>query len=204
MNPLFESLQLPTITQHTPLTTEQERVRDLKDLVWSKIPNHLTKRPLNPTYARLVSDFDWEYSWLLLGPTGNGKSTAVAYLIQRLLREAKTDDLAFQRAKSIFWTRADMLTSAGRDESDLASHKILHRAEHAKLLVLDDLADASKTVYRVIQARYDKPKPHPIIVTSGELNPESFARRVGGEAIPRWIIECGGVRKGVVLGVTKK
>jgi DNA replication protein DnaC len=177
-----------------------EREAQLKQLVWDKIPKHLSVRPLSPTYEQLVSDFNWKHSWLLLGRTGNGKSTACVHLVRRLVNEgvAAGGD-KFKLAKSIFWTRADFITRSG-SRDDLQAHQILHRAEHAKLLILDDLAEASKTLLGVLQARYDNPDPHPLVVTSGALNVRELEEKCKGEAVVRWILEAGGVEPGVVLG----
>lgn len=199
MNQLIESLKLPERVEPVAETAESQRGKELVERVWSKVPNHLWKRPLKPEYSALVREFNWTYSFLLLGATGNGKTTAAIHLVRRLLKEGKVDEEAFVRAKSIFWARADAITSAGKGD-ELHNHQVLHRAANARLFILDDLAEASKTIYKVIQARYDNPDPRPIIVTSGASNEKDFASRVGGDAILRWIIECGGVRRGVILG----
>ncbi len=178
-------------------TDRQDRSRKLAELVWAHVPNHLAKQPCRPAYARLVSEFDWRSSWILLGRTGAGKSTACVHLVRELLRRGRDNDGEdFVRAKSIFWTRADAITRAGgRDDEE--SFKLLHRAEHSRLMVLDDLASASKTMLGVIQQRYDAGRP--MVVTSGAHTMAEFRELVGGDAVTRWILECGGVRKGTFL-----
>lgn len=184
----------------TTTSDAESRFEMLRAHVWDKIPKHLVRRQVNPTFRRLVDEFDWQYSWLLLGPTGAGKSTACVHLVRRLLSEGRANGgKQFSMAKSIFWTRADAITHAGGND-ELWAHQLLHRAEQAKLLIIDDLADASKTLLRVLQARYDNPDPRPMVVTSGALNARELQQRLQGEAVVRWILESGGVRKGVILG----
>lgn len=174
-----------------------ERGRQLKDLVWDKIPKHLIGQPINPRYSPIVSRFDWGSSWVLLGETGAGKSTACVHLVRELLRRGKANGgKDFDLAKSIFWTRADAITRAGGSDDNEAG-KLLHRAEWAKLMILDDLAAPSKTLLGVIQQRYDRGLP--IVATCGAMTRGLFTELVGGEAVKRWISECGKVRKGIVL-----
>lgn len=174
-----------------------ERGRQLKTLVWDKVPKHLVKQALNPRYAAMVTRFDWGHSWVLLGETGAGKSTACVHLVRELLRRGKTNGgQDFDLAKSIFWARADAITRAGGSDDDEAG-KLLHRAEWAKLMVLDDLSAPSKTLLGVIQQRYDRGLP--IVATCGAMTRGLFTELVGGEAVKRWISECGKARKGIVL-----
>jgi hypothetical protein len=180
-------------------TPDRVRADQLRERVWRQIPKHLIDRPLKPEFQRLVDEFDWTHSFLLLGHTGAGKSTACVHLVRRLLRDGvKQGGTAFDRAKSIFWTRADTITRAGVG-AELSDHQLLHRAKHAKLVIIDDMAEASKTMLGVLQARYDSPDPRPMVVTSGAVDVSELERRLGGEAVVRWILDCGGVKHGVVL-----
>jgi hypothetical protein len=196
--PAFEAINLPKpATFASPEDPAQERGRRLVELVWDKIPKHLVRQPVRPEFAPLLQRWEWGVSWVLLGQTGSGKSTACVHLIRELLRRGKVNGGEdFARAKSIFWTRSDAVTQAG-GRDDEHSHKLLHRAEFSRLMVLDDVADPSKTLLRIIQQRYDAQRP--LIVTCGALDQKSFVNAVGGEAVARWILECGGVRKGVML-----
>lgn len=181
-----------------PTTEEDERRAKLRELVWERVPRHLVKQPCHPQYRKLIDRWEWGVSWVLLGQTGAGKSTACVHLVRHLLRIGVAnggDD--FLRAKSIFWTRADAITKAGGADTDEAA-KLLHRAEYSRLMILDDLAAPSKTLLGVIQARYDHQRP--IIATCGALNAKQFIETVGGEAVSRWILECGGIRHGIILG----
>jgi hypothetical protein len=174
-----------------------ERGRKLKELVWDHIPKHLIGQPLNLRYAPLVSRFDWGSSWILLGETGAGKSTACVHLVRELLRRGKVNGgKDFELAKSIFWARSDAITKAGGSDENEAG-KLLHRAEWAKLMILDDLATPSKTLLGVIQQRYDRGLP--IVATSGAMTRGQLTELVGGDAVKRWLLECGKARKGQVL-----
>ncbi|MBK9945630.1 MAG: hypothetical protein IPP12_00385 [Nitrospira sp.] len=180
-----------------PEDESMERGRKLKELVWDKIPKHLVKQALSPRYAAMVTRFDWGHSWVLLGETGAGKSTACVHLVRELLRRGKTNGgQDFDLAKSIFWARADAITRAGGSDHD-EDGKLLHRAEWAKLMVLDDLSAPSKTLLGVIQQRYDRGLP--IVATCGAMTRGQFTELVGGDAVKRWISECGKARKGIVL-----
>lgn len=199
LRPAFEAFNLPRPTRLADSESEAKvRARKLGELVWSRVPRHLAQQPVRPEYQSLIDSWDWQSSWVLLGKTGAGKSTACVHLVRELLRRGRDNGgQDFARAKGIFWTRADAVTVAGgRDDED--AHKLLHRAEYSRLMILDDLASPSKTMLGIIQARYDASRP--LVVTSGTLTPRAFAESVGGKAVTRWILECGGVRKGSFLG----
>lgn len=180
-----------------PESDEAARGRTLKELVWDKIPNRLRHYPLHDEFKPLVEKFNWDgVSWVLFGPTGSGKTTACVHLVRELLRRGKVNGGAdFERAKGIFWTRADAVISAGEDKTDQGA-KLLHRAEFSKLMILDDVASSGKALTRVMQARYDNARP--VIVTSGALNAGDFSKMAGGDAIVRWFLECG-AQRGMVL-----
>lgn len=180
-----------------PEGVEVERRRKLKELVWDRIPKRLIEQPIREEFRSLVDSFDWGVSWILLGHTGSGKSTACVHLVRELLRRGVTHGgKDFDAAKGIFWTRADEITAAGAEKTDEAT-KLIHRAQHSKLMILDDVSEAQKTLLRVIQQRYDRGKP--VIVTSGALSAKELSEKVGGDAVVRWLLECGGARKGVIL-----
>jgi len=179
-------------------TEAKARSRILRDLVWDKTPKHLLNQPVRSQFRPLLDDWQWGVSWVLLGPTGAGKSTACVHLVRTLLQQGRDDGgEAFARAKSIFWTRADSVTAAGGQSTEEAA-LLLRRAEYSRLMILDDLAVPSKTLLRVIQQRYDARRP--LVVTSGARTAEQFQELVGGEAVTRWILDCGGIRKGAFLG----
>ncbi|MBK9496868.1 MAG: ATP-binding protein [Xanthomonadales bacterium] len=190
-----ENWGLPSVVVPVPENYEQEeRKRRLTDLVWAHVPKHLIGRTMNDGFRPLLTKFDWTSSFVLLGPTGSGKSTACVHLVAELLKRGKVNGgKDYEFARSIFWTRADVITKAGGSDEDEAA-KLLHRAEWSRLMILDDIATPSKTLLGVIQQRYDRGRP--MIVTSGALNPKGFSELVGGEAVTRWILECGGKRKG--------
>jgi hypothetical protein len=180
-----------------PESDEQARRQVLREVVWDHIPNRLREHPLREEFKPLVNSFELGLSWVLLGPTGSGKSTACVHLVRELLRRGvENGGSDFELAKGIFWTRADAITAAGADKGDQA-WKLLHRAQHSKLMVLDDIAETSKTLLRVIQQRYDAGRA--LVVTSGALDANDLRDRVGGDAPVRWMLECGQGRRGVIL-----
>ncbi len=198
---LSNVIALPQRAEWTPITKAEEerteRATVLRERVWERIPKHLSRFELAPAFRRFVNEFDPKVSAVLIGPTGSGKSTACVHLVQSLLRKGRDNGGAeYQFARGIFWTRTDSLTVAGGSDSDDAT-KLLHRAEYCKLLILDDLSSPSKTVLRIIQERYDHQRP--MVATNGSTNARQLQESVGGEAVLRWILECGGLKRGPVF-----
>lgn len=143
---------------------------------------------------------------LICGPTGVGKSLALALVLRRLMRaeaaqrydaadDYTRDNLALV-CRDHVWTRAQDLpvarlqTRLGDGEAELVS-----RALAADLLVLDDLgwesqrAGAADVVLEVLAARYDAGSP--TLVTSG-LQLAAVRERYG-DALIRRICEAGGL-----------
>ncbi len=195
-------LHLPDRNEEwTPITKAEEeraeRATVLRERVWDRIPKHLSKFSSSAEFRPFVDNFDRGVSAILIGPTGSGKSTACVHLVQSLLRKGRDNGgTDYEFARGIFWTRTDSLTVAGGSDSDDAA-KLLHRAEFCKFLILDDLASPSKTVLRVIQERYDHQRP--MVATNGSTNTRQLQESVGGEAVLRWILECGGLKRGSVF-----
>jgi DNA replication protein DnaC len=185
-----------------PESDEEVRRRVLTELVWNNVPNRLRDYSLRAEFKQLVTEFSWDMSWVLLGPTGSGKSTACVHLVRELLRRGKVNGGEdFERAKGIFWTRADAIAAAGEDKTGSGASKLLHRAEYSKLMILDDVAASSMrgdALTRVLARRYDKGRP--VIVTSGALDAQGLTEMVGGEAIVRWLLDSSPKRRrGVIL-----
>jgi hypothetical protein len=112
-------------------------------------------------------------------------------LVGRLCRKGVDEGgEAFAYAKSIFWARVDELTLAGGARDDEHAVHLLHRAEFARLLILDDMPpEPSKTFMRILQKRYDAGRATGL--TCGELNEQALARRMGGAAVLGWLLEGG-------------
>ena len=198
---LGSTFQIPAPQEWTPITREEEerneRASVLKEKVWLKIPRHLSKFQCHPAYSELVNDYDPERSYALIGPTGSGKSTACVNLVAKLLRLGRDNggnDYNF--ARGIFWVRADAVTNAGGSD-DESAERLLHRAEFCRLLILDDFSAPSKTLLRILQQRYDAQRP--VVATNGALDSKRFEESIGGEAVMRWLLQCGGIKNGRIL-----
>ncbi|MBK8994636.1 MAG: ATP-binding protein [Myxococcales bacterium] len=143
---------------------------------------------------------------LICGPTGVGKSLALALVLRRVMRveAAQRYDAADDYGRDALalvvsdyvWARAQDLpvarlqTRLGDGEAELIAN-----AKRADVLVLDDLgwesqrANAADVVLEVIATRYDAGKP--TLVTSG-LTLADLTERYGA-AVVRRICETGGL-----------
>lgn len=107
---------------------------------------------------------------LLLGETGQGKTTAAGIVFRRLLQEGCRDGgEAWSFAQGMRWFRAEQL------ERELRAHPLgkgecpaYREAIRATLLVLDEIGweRDPKSVASILSERYDS--PHLTIVTSGQ------------------------------------
>jgi hypothetical protein len=164
---------------------------------WERVPRGMHKFSTSPKFERAIAEWQPGTPMVLLGPTGAGKTSAVARLVALLCRNAADQGGdVFALARSIFWVRADELTSAGGAERDESASKLMLRSEMCRLLVLDDVASSSKTLLRILQRRYDGRRE--VIVTAGARNAVELATTLGGHAPLRWILE-GGKQPGKVV-----
>ncbi len=132
---------------------------------------------------------------VMLGSTGQGKTSAAGLLFRRLLRDGWRDGgAAWANAQGMRWCRAEQL------EREMRAHPLgkgecqLYRdAIGAKLLVLDELGweQDHKAIASVLAARYDR--PNPTIITSGRTMAE--LRETYGDAVVRRMVQGGRVVK---------
>lgn len=176
---------------------ERRERGELVRATWERVPRGAHRHGTRPAYLAAIDAWMPGQPLVLLGPTGAGKTTAVARLVARLCREARdVGGEALALARSTLWVRADELTVAGGADRDAGATKLLLRAQQCRLLVLDDLASPSKTLLRILQLRYDARRA--TIVTAGVRTTAEFAAAIGGQAPVRWILE-GGTSPGKVV-----
>jgi len=124
-------------------------------------------------------------SALLLGPSGIGKTTGLAWLIRRALSEFESSD--GQRAKEapgLLWSTAAAIALSDR-RHPLGSDKppLLAQATTASLLVIDDIGlEPAGVVAEVLWARYDAKRP--VMATSG-LTKRQLTDHLGAAGVRR-------------------
>jgi energy-coupling factor transporter ATP-binding protein EcfA2 len=182
--------------------TRADRRSQLHD-TWARCPRKLRGHKASPVLEAAAESWVDGGSLILGGPSGCGKSTAAVRLVARLLRAGVNDGGdAFRLARGIVWVRADALTEAGGQHDDEHAQRLMQRARQCRLLVLDDLAIASKTILKVFEARYDPGLP--IVITTGALSPSQFAESIGGDAVYRWLLHIGKTEGKMVIGKAKR
>lgn len=129
---------------------------------------------------------------ILLGPTGSGKSTAVAMLFRYLLKDGvQRGGSAWESARFMAWFGASDLFHASREHAlGKGEAPELRQATRARLLVLDDAGwdTDPRVVSEVLAERYESGLP--TIVTSGKTEQELIAHY--GAAVVRRMTETGG------------
>jgi len=139
-------------------------------LATPKLPE-LEARIASPLMRKLAREWSPAHgNVLLLGETGQGKSTAAAVVFRRLLREGWRDGGdAWAFAQGMRWFRAEQL------EREMRGHPLgrgecpaYRDAVNATLLVLDEIGweRDPKGVASILAERYDSPRL--TIVTSGQ------------------------------------
>lgn len=135
---------------------------------------------------------------VLLGETGQGKSTAAALIFRRILRDGWRDGgTAWSLAQGMRWFRAEQLERA------MKSHPLgkgecpeYLAAVGASLLVLDEIGweRDPKGIASILAARYDS--PHLTVVTSGQTLKQ--LSETYGDAVVRRMLTHGR-RKPVIV-----
>ncbi len=124
-------------------------------------------------------------SAFLFGPTGTGKTTALALLVRRALAEFEASDgKRCAEAPGLLWTTASELALSDR-RHPLGSDKppLLAQAITAPLLVLDEVGiEPSGVIFEILQARYGYRRP--VLATSG-LTKRQLTEHLGAAGVRR-------------------
>lgn len=165
-----------------------------------EIPRSQAKWRMAPEFARVVTQWDGSAGLVLLGPTGSGKTSAAARIIERLCElGVEHGGRTLNWAQSVCWTDAGVLGRAGGAD-DEASRTLLRRAAHARLLVLDDVARPNDTVQLTLRLRLKH--KFPTLVTSGARNEAEVRVALGGDAVLRHILDATGKLGRIVITKT--
>jgi hypothetical protein len=193
---------IPAPRDDVPTANEfaRDRRRELVAPTWREVPRHQLHWRMAPEFLAAVDAWSADRSLVLLGVTGTGKTSAAVRLVARLCKLAVDqggDHLA--RARSLCWVDADDLTDAGGSREDDA-REVIRRATEARVLVLDDVAEGSKTLRRVLRGRLRRRVP--TLLTSGMTTTAQLARAIGGEAVLRHVLDATGTPGRVIVAHT--
>jgi hypothetical protein len=178
-------LKLRTVLEQLPAGMHRATRQELEGRIEKRI-------------LRAVLAWQWGGGNLvLMGATGCGKTSGAAHLVRRLCFEgAINGGKDFELASMIRWQSCRDLSEVGR-ETRLGSGtpEVIQRCQHARLLILNDLAPPSHkedqaTLERVLDARYER--GWPTITTTGLGSAQLNA--AFGDALSRRIFECGANR----------
>lgn len=193
---------VPVAVESAPSADEVERRRrwDLVKQTWDEVPRHQARWRCAPEFLDAIAEWRCDRSLVLLGLMGTGKTTACVRLVERLLRAAvrSGDTRDIVRARSLCWTDADKLTRAGGSD-EFANPTQIRRAEGAKILILDDIASPSKTIQTTLRQRLAGGRP--TVLTSGVTTHTELAKRLGGEAVLRHVLDATGTAGEIVTAM---
>lgn len=158
------------------------------------------ERSCHPKLTTAARAWLADRSFIVLGPSGVGKSTGAAWLFRRVVvAGVLRGGPSWDRSRTARWFPAVELERA-RSEHKLGAGKPLEilRATGASVLVVDDAGqDRDPSAVRdVLAARYDAGLP---TILSTNLKPEELAAHYGG-AFVRKLRESGG-RKAVLVNL---
>ncbi len=160
----------------------------------------LINRIARPELTKACEKWQWgDGNMLLIGPSSVGKTSAVAFLVYRLIRKGAIDGgLAWERAQGIVFTDARSLCARVREHGmGHGESEYLHEAKWATLLVLDDLAgDADAGIINdLMNHRYQQERR--TITTTG-LSVLQLSNTFG-QALVRRLCESAGQPSHVVF-----
>ncbi len=194
---LLGAVPRPSLSAPEPDELELSRRRELVQVTLSEIPRHQAKWRMAPEFERAATKWAGVASLVLLGPTGTGKTSCAARIVERICAlGVKHGGRPLNWAQSICWADAGELGRAGGSDDDSAK-TLLRRASHARLLVLDDVARPNDTVQLTIRARLRRRLP--TLVTSGARNIYELQAALGGDAVLRHVLEATGTRGKVLI-----
>lgn len=166
---------------------------------WRQVPETYQGRELELSTrlspllrAKIAQAHATTLSAFLFGPTGIGKTTAIAWLLRRALADFETSDgTRAKEAPGLLWTTASDIALSDR-RHPLGSDKppLLAQAIAAPLLVLDDVGlEPSGVLFEVLQARYGSRRP--ILATSG-LTKRQLTEHLGAAGVRRLTAQHAG------------
>lgn len=198
--PLANILQFPSrAATSAPEADDIElsRRREIVRVTMVDVPKHMAKYRMAPEFERAATKWTGAASLVLLGPTGTGKTSCAARIVERICAlGVKHGGRPLNWAQSICWADAGELGRAGGSDDDAAT-TLLRRASHARLLVLDDVARPNDTVQLTLRARLRRRLP--TLVTGGARNIYELQAALGGDAVLRHVLEATGTPGKVLI-----
>lgn len=129
---------------------DKDRREAANELLKSLLPpamraprGELVNRIAVPELTTACEKWSWgDGNMLFIGPSSVGKTSAVAFLVHRLIRKGCVEaGLAWERAQGIVFAESRSLCARVREHGmGHGESEYLHEAKWATLLVLDDLA----------------------------------------------------------------
>lgn len=184
----------------------EARAAEAAQTLVAQLPRALRRRQtarelesrVGPDLARAVRAWDGRRSLLLLGPSGEGKSTAAAWALRALVaRGVEAGGEPWRRARGVCWAAAaDLARARAEHRLGAGDAPLVGRASAASVLLIDDLGQEGDpgAIRDVLAARYDAGL---VTMVTSNLRQAALDEHLGAAAL-RKLMEARGARAVVV------